>query len=147
MSNADLLRETSGEVAPVLKDAPWLLAVPSLLLAAGFAMDAWVSSLHSVMPVLVGLLKGVAWAFYLRAAQRASGGVEDASPLVAVGALSSDFARGNIRIYRLGDGREVQSIATPAPWITSLAFTPDGKQVVTGLSDTSIVFWDLRRGD
>ena len=66
---------------------------------------------------------------------------------LAVGALSSDFARGNIRIYRLSDGREVQSIATPAPWITSLAFTPDGKRVVAGLSDTSIVFWDVRRID
>jgi WD40 repeat protein len=66
---------------------------------------------------------------------------------LAVGALLFDPARGNIRIYRLSDGREVQSIATPAPWITSLTFTPDGKRVVAGLSDTSIVFWDLRRGD
>lgn len=91
MSDADLLRETSGEVAPVLKDAPWLLAVPSLLLAAGFAMDAWVSSLHSVMPVLVSLLKGVGWAFYVRAAMRVAGGVEDASPVLPIGTFALAF--------------------------------------------------------
>lgn len=91
MSDADLLRETSGEVAPVLKDAPWLLAVPSLLLAAGFAMDAWVSSLHSVMPVVVSVIKGVGWAFYVRAAMRVAGGVEDASPVLPLATFSLAF--------------------------------------------------------
>lgn len=91
MSASEILQETSGEVAPVLKDAPWLLAVPSVILAAGFAMDAWVSSLASVMPVFVGLIKGVLWAFYMRAAAKASGGVEEASPLLPIGTFALAF--------------------------------------------------------
>jgi hypothetical protein len=29
-------------------------------------------------------------------------------------------------------------------WISALSFTPDGKQIVAGLTDTSIVLWDVR---
>jgi WD40 repeat protein len=52
-----------------------------------------------------------------------------------------------IRIFRLGDRREIQSIETPSRWITALAFTPDGKRIAAGLYDTSIVLWDVRRTD
>lgn len=52
-----------------------------------------------------------------------------------------------IRIFRLGDRREIQSIETPSRWITALAFTPDGKRTAAGLYDTSIVLWDVRRTD
>lgn len=75
MTDIELLRETSGEVPSVLKHAPLLLVVPSLLLAGGAVLDAWVSSLHSVMPAVVGLLKGVGWGVYVRTALRSSGGV------------------------------------------------------------------------
>jgi hypothetical protein len=91
VSDSEILRETSGEVAPVLKDAPWLIAVPSVLLAAGFAMDAWVSSLASVMPVLVSIIKGVGWAFYMRAAAKAAGGVEESSPVLPIATFSLAF--------------------------------------------------------
>ena len=51
--------------------------------------------------------------------------------------------RGVIRIFRLRDKQEIQSIETPCPWIESLAFTPDGKRIAAGLLDTSIVIWDV----
>ena len=58
--------------------------------------------------------------------------------------LSFHAERGIIRIFRLRDKREIQTIETPCPWIAALSFTPDGKQIVAGLSDTSIVIWDVR---
>jgi WD40 repeat protein len=63
---------------------------------------------------------------------------------LAVGNQFSEPSRGIIRIYRLRDKQEIQAIEAPSPRIEVLAFTPDGKQIVAGLSDTSIVFWDLR---
>jgi WD40 repeat protein len=53
-------------------------------------------------------------------------------------------AQGFIRIFRLRDKREIQTIESPCAWIDSLCFTPDGKQIVAGLQDTSIVIWDVR---
>src|SRR5262249_49753487 len=64
---------------------------------------------------------------------------------VAVGYFSASYppARGFIRIFRLRDKREIQTIESPCAWIDALCFTPDGKQIVAGLQDTSIVFWDV----
>ncbi len=75
VSDTDLLREAGGELPSFLKASPLWLAVPSLLLAGGAAMDAFVSPLHSVAPALVGVTKGIGWGLYLRFAMQASGGV------------------------------------------------------------------------
>jgi RNA polymerase sigma factor (sigma-70 family) len=53
-------------------------------------------------------------------------------------------ARGFIRIFRLRDKREIQTIESPCAWIDALAFTPDGKQIAAGLQDSSIVLWDVK---
>ena len=65
---------------------------------------------------------------------------------IAAGYFSTLYppARGFIRIFRLRDKREIQTIESPCAWIDALCFTPDGKQIVAGLQDTSIVFWDVR---
>ncbi len=63
---------------------------------------------------------------------------------VAAGTLLYHPERGFIRIFRLRDKEEIQSIKSPCPWIESLAFTPDGKRIAAGLLDTSIVIWDVR---
>ena len=55
--------------------------------------------------------------------------------------------RGIIRIFRLQDKQEIQTFEAPCYSIQSLCFTPDGKQIVAGLSDTSIVIWDVRARD
>jgi WD40 repeat protein len=69
--------------------------------------------------------------------------------LIAVGYFSTLYppARGFIRIFRLRDKRVIQTIESPCAWINALAFTPDGKQIVAGLQDTSIVVWDIRPTD
>jgi len=53
----------------------------------------------------------------------------------------------DIHLYDVADGREVGTVATPPGTHTSfaLAFTPDGKQLITGMSDTSIVIWNVRQ--
>jgi len=63
---------------------------------------------------------------------------------IAAGTLLFQPARGIIRIFRLRDKQEIQTIETRCPRIEALSFTPDGKQIVTGLQDTSIVIWDVR---
>jgi WD40 repeat protein len=63
---------------------------------------------------------------------------------IAVGTWLEHPARGIIRIFRLRDKREIQTIKAPCYGIESLCFTPDGKQIIAGLRDTSIVIWDVR---
>ena len=51
----------------------------------------------------------------------------------------------NIHLYDVAGGREVGAVATP-PWTHTsfaLAFTPDGTHLITGMSDTSILIWNL----
>ena len=66
---------------------------------------------------------------------------------IAAGTYSGHPARGVIHIFRLRDKREIQTIESPCPHIYALTFTPDGKQIVAGLQDTSIVIWDVRSTD
>ena len=66
---------------------------------------------------------------------------------VAVGTLLTHPARGIIRIFRLQDKNEIRTIASPCPWIEALCYTPDGRRIVAGMSDTSIVIWDARPTD
>jgi RNA polymerase sigma factor (sigma-70 family) len=67
--------------------------------------------------------------------------------VIAAGTLSTQPARGTIRIFRLRDKQEIQTIESPCYLIEALTFTPDGKQIVAGLADTSIVIWDARQID
>jgi WD40 repeat protein len=64
-------------------------------------------------------------------------------------AVGQGWNEPKIHLYDVTDGREVQNIATPARSHGSfaLAFTPDGKRLVSGMSDTSILIWDVRPTD
>ena len=101
-SDIDLLREAGGEVPAFIKQAWWLLLLPSVLLAGGAVMDAWVSPLHSVAPAIVGLIKGVGWGLYFRIAMRASGGVEHSSFVTPIVAMVLRLRRARAR--RVGRG-------------------------------------------
>ncbi len=87
VSDTDLLREAGGEVFGFVKENPLLIVLPSILLAGGAAMDAWVSPLHSIAPAVVGMAKGIGWGLYFRLAMGASGGASHsglATPAVAM---------------------------------------------------------------
>jgi WD40 repeat protein len=64
-------------------------------------------------------------------------------------AVGQGWNEPKIHLYDVTDGREVQNIATPARSHGSfaLAFTPDGNRLVSGMSDTSILIWDVRPTD
>jgi WD40 repeat protein len=66
---------------------------------------------------------------------------------IACGTWSTPPERGTIRIFRLRDKREIQTIDAQDRRIEVLCFTPDGKQIAAGLGDTSIVIWDVRPTD
>jgi WD40 repeat protein len=78
------------------------------------------------------------------------------SSLIEVIALSPDgktlavgpgWERRELRLYDVADGREVQSITTPpgSHGSLALAFTPDGTRIFSGMADTTILAWDVRR--
>jgi WD40 repeat protein len=66
---------------------------------------------------------------------------------LAIGAQLVHPERGIIRIFRLRDKREVRTIASPCPSVETLSFSTDGERIAAGMSDTSIVVWDVRRAD
>jgi RNA polymerase sigma factor (sigma-70 family) len=66
---------------------------------------------------------------------------------IAIATLKIKPSRGTIRIFRLRDKQEIQTIESPCAWIGALCFTPGGKQIVAGLWDTSIVIWDVHPMD
>lgn len=85
MSDAlEPIREAAREVWPWVRRTPWLAAVPSLLFAGGTALDLYVAPLHSLLVVVVGAVRGVAWGLYFAVALRRSGGVAHGSPVVPV---------------------------------------------------------------
>jgi WD40 repeat protein len=56
---------------------------------------------------------------------------------------SFHWQHGAIHIYRLRDKKEVQTIEAACRITPGLAFTPDGKRLAAGMSDTSILIWNL----
>jgi RNA polymerase sigma factor (sigma-70 family) len=62
---------------------------------------------------------------------------------IAYGASFADPARGVIRIVRLRDKRELQTIDLQDSEVDVLCFTPNGKRIAAGLRDTSIGVWDV----
>jgi RNA polymerase sigma factor (sigma-70 family) len=50
---------------------------------------------------------------------------------------------GRIRIYRLGTGTMKGAIDRVPGSVRSLAFSPDGKRLIAGLSDTTAVIWNV----
>lgn len=75
-TDADLLREASAEVPEYFKRTVALAIVPSILLGLGAVLDAWVAPIHSVAPALIGVLKGIGWAYYFGFTLRACGGID-----------------------------------------------------------------------
>jgi len=55
--------------------------------------------------------------------------------------------RAIVRIIRLRTKREVQTMETHGSGISALTFTPDGKQIVAGMTDTPIVIGNLHSSD
>jgi WD40 repeat protein len=51
-----------------------------------------------------------------------------------------------VRVYDLESGKEALTIPGPASWISSLAYSPDGKRLATGCADENVKLWDATTG-
>lgn len=60
------------------------------------------------------------------------------------GKLLAATSRNQIKLWELTTGQQVKTLAGHANWVGSLAFSPDGKHLVSGSSDHTIRIWDLQ---
>jgi WD40 repeat protein len=63
-------------------------------------------------------------------------------------AWTTGWAKCYIHLYDLARRKETRTITTPtvhSQWcVSALVFTPDGSRIVAGMTDTSVLVWDLR---
>src|SRR5262249_31081470 len=51
-----------------------------------------------------------------------------------------------IRLWNTADGKEVRQFAGHTEWVNTLAFSPDGKTLVSGSDDKTVRCWDPDTG-
>jgi WD40 repeat protein len=51
-----------------------------------------------------------------------------------------------VRVYDVESGRQELTIPGPPSWISSLAYSPDGKRLATGCADENVKLWDTTTG-
>ncbi|WP_242060045.1 NB-ARC domain-containing protein [Oscillatoria sp. FACHB-1407] len=61
--------------------------------------------------------------------------------LVATGDL-----RGEVRLWRSTDGKNLLTLKGHSSWVWSLAFSPDGATLASGSDDRTVKLWDLQTG-
>jgi WD40 repeat protein len=69
---------------------------------------------------------------------------------MAFAADSRSFAvasPGEIGIFETATGQERYRIKGPRARVESLAFLPDGRRLASGLSDSTVLIWDLTTAD
>ena len=52
----------------------------------------------------------------------------------------------SIRFWDVESGKEIRSIDTHHRWISSISFSPDGKELATGDLENTIALWDVVSG-
>src|SRR5262249_10506825 len=60
-------------------------------------------------------------------------------------AVASSQPGSRIRLIETATGREIRKIEGFRGIVRSLAFMPDGKRLITGMDDSSVLVWDLTR--
>src|SRR5262249_4199999 len=51
-----------------------------------------------------------------------------------------------IRLWEIATGREIQKLAGHSDMVTSVGFSPDGKQLASASKDRTVNIWDLATG-
>jgi len=60
--------------------------------------------------------------------------------------LATGDAKGEVRLWQLSDGRNLQTFQGHTDWVWSVAFAPDGRTLASSSSDRSIKLWNLETG-
>src|SRR6185295_9217820 len=66
----------------------------------------------------------------------------DVSPDGRVLASGSAFGDPIIRVWDAATGRLIERLVGHTSWVSELAFTPDGRRLISGAADQTIRFWD-----
>ncbi|MFO0825540.1 MAG: hypothetical protein U0792_20870 [Gemmataceae bacterium] len=53
---------------------------------------------------------------------------------------------GKLRVFDVASGKELRRLAGHASWVTCVAFTPDGRRVISGGRDGAVKVWELATG-
>ena len=54
---------------------------------------------------------------------------------------------GNAHIWDVASGKEITTLTGHQSVVSSAAFSPDGRRVVTASADTTAIIWDASTGD
>jgi len=60
--------------------------------------------------------------------------------------LATGDAKGEVRLWQLSDGRNLQTFQGHTDWVWSVAFAPDGRTLASSSSDRTIKLWNLETG-
>jgi WD40 repeat protein len=59
-------------------------------------------------------------------------------------AATTGWDKGQIRLYDAATGKQTQLINCAPLRTSAFAFAPDGQRIATGMTDTSVLVWDLQ---
>jgi tRNA A-37 threonylcarbamoyl transferase component Bud32 len=61
-------------------------------------------------------------------------------------ALTGNISDGMVRLWDLQNGREIRRFKGHMSWVLSLAFSPNGRQALSGSADGTLRLWDVQSG-
>ena len=60
--------------------------------------------------------------------------------------IASGSYDGTVRIWDAESGRELRMLMGHTSWVAGLAFSPDGRTIISSGSDGTVRFWDAASG-